>query len=68
MNIGHTIRLSRIEVEQAIKRRAREVAEAKGIKLPIDGADFENRATPHFVDAAGAPIDGLAAVVVTWED
>ena len=67
MNIGHTIRLSRSEVEQAIKRRAREVAEAKGIKLPIDAADFENRATPHFVTIDNAPVE-FAAVVVTWED
>jgi len=67
MNIGHSIRLSPREVEQAVREHVRRLAESRGIQTPKDTLDFHNRTAVHFVGPSNLAVN-YEAVVVTWEE
>lgn len=67
MNVGHNVRLTMKLVEQAIMQRVQEIARSRGIQVPSDILDFQNRAKVHFLDSANRPVP-LASVNVIWED
>ena len=67
MSGGHSIRLPRSLVEQAVLKRIQEIAKARGIQVPADPLDFAHSAGLHFLDSRARPAT-LDSVVVTWND
>ncbi len=66
MDFGNNIRLTRQEVEQAVRERVLAVARSRGQFSHQDPVDFHNHATVTFLDANNVEVP-LAAVEVTIE-
>jgi hypothetical protein len=60
MKSGINSRLTRAEVEAAVKLRVYELRQSRGLQVPLDRLDFLRRAAVHWAD------DGSA--MVTWEE
>lgn len=63
LNIGHTAKMNRGNIEQEVLRGVHREFVAKGLSVP-DILDFINRATVHFM----IENDVLDHCVVTWEE
>jgi hypothetical protein len=60
MKSGVNCKLTKIEVETAVKTRVHELRLARGLQVPTNLLDFLQRATVHWTE------DGSA--MVTWEE
>ena len=66
-NVGHNIKISKSGVDQALLSRTQEVMLSRGIQVPKDILDYQNRATVYYMAANGMPVD-VDHVVITWEE
>jgi hypothetical protein len=60
MKSGINCKLTRAEVEHAVKLRVHEIRRSRGLPVPVDPVDFLQRASVHWSDDGGA--------MVTWEE
>lgn len=72
MKLGGTIQFTPVEIEQLIRKRAVEVAKARGMAgAAADPIDFENRIEVHILGTDDRPNpvgSSLNGVVITWEE
>ena len=68
MDHAQHFKLSPAEVEDAIRKRVREIAVSKGIQIPQDEQDFHRRAQVHFMPIVDSdPEVVYKSVIVSWE-
>jgi hypothetical protein len=68
MDHAQHVKLSPEEVEDAIRKRVRELAAAKGIQLPPDEQNFHRCAKVHFMPIEdSSPEVTFKSVIVSWE-
>jgi len=60
MKSGVNCKLTRLEVEAAIKIRVHELRLARGLQVPTNLLDFLQRAAVHWTDGGEA--------MITWEE
>jgi hypothetical protein len=60
MKSGINCKMTKPEVEHAIKLRVHELRRSRGLPVPADPIDFLQRASVHWADDGGA--------MVTWEE
>lgn len=71
MDRGGNIKLSPIEVEQAIREHVIRLERARGREIKLDALDFNNNATVHFIGADNEPktlASAFSATVVAWKE
>lgn len=65
--LGRSAQLPRALMDQAMIKHLHALCKARGVQVPDDIIDLMNRATCHYVNAAGQPAD-VVAVMLTWEE